>query len=379
MASIQKRGKTFQYTVSHTVGGKQKPIRKGGFRTKQEARLAAAEVEIQLGKGIIPTLKKISFNDFFENWINLYKKPKVSAVTLEHYKYSLKAVNDYFQYKAIQDINRQDYQMFLNKLGEGRAKETVAKINGHIKACVKDAIEEQIIQIDFTRKTKLSWTVQSKRSSEKHLSYEESERLIEEIWKNLENGLGYSLLLLAITSGMRYEELIGLTRKDFDFVNNTINVDKTWGYKKNSPKGFGPTKNEQSIRTIKMNIKTMTHFKKLLKTTPTNLDQLVFYSPSSKYKVISNTNANKLLRKLLTELNLNSITLHGLRHTHGSILLYKKARIHYVSERLGHGDIETTYKVYTHVIKELRVEDEELTMKTFEDMIDCANQSVKNV
>ncbi|MBA1160315.1 site-specific integrase [Bacillus licheniformis] len=369
MASITKRGNTYQYTVSRMVNGKSKPIRKGGFRTKKEAQVAAAEVEAQLAKGIVPSLRKIPFNEYFENWIKLYKATRVSRVTLEHYWYSLRAVMNYFQDKSIQDIRRQDYQMFLNCLGKDKAKETVAKINGHIKACVKDAMEEQIIQIDFTRKTELTWTVQSKKSTDKHLSYQESEILLKSIWRKLDDGLGYSLLLLAITSGLRFEELVGLTRKDFNFVNNTITVNKTWGYKKNSPKGFGPTKNEQSIRTIKMDKKTMVHFKNLFKSTPTNLEQLVFYSPSSKYKVISNTNANKLLKKLLQELKISPITIHGLRHTHGSILLYKKASIHYVSERLGHGDIETTLKVYTHVLKELRIEDEQLSMKTFEQLI----------
>ncbi|MGG3802328.1 tyrosine-type recombinase/integrase [Metabacillus fastidiosus] len=369
MASIEKRGKTYQYSVSQTINGKYCPIRKGGFRTKKEAQIAAAEVEAQLAKGLMPVLKKIPLDEYFENWIKLYKEPKVSRVTLEHYKYSLKAVKDYFYNKPIQDIKRQDYQLFLNWLGNGKAKETVAKINGHIKACVKDSIEDQIIQTDFTRKTELTWTVQAKKSTEKHLSYEESESLLQSIWGKLGGGLGYSLLLLAITSGMRFEELIGLTRKDFDFVNNTIIVNKTWGYKKNSPEGFGPTKNEQSNRTIKIDPITMNHFKELFKSTPTNVNQLVFYSPSSKYKVISNTNANKLLKKLLDELKIHPITIHGLRHTHGSILLYKKASIHYVSERLGHGDIETTLKVYTHVLKELRVEDEQLSIKTFEQMI----------
>lgn len=88
--------------------------------------------------------------------------------------------------------------MFLNWLGEGKARETVAKINGHIKACVQDAIEDQVIQKDFTRKTDLVWTIQSKRSTEKHLSYEESESLLQSIWKNLDKGLGYSLLLLQL-------------------------------------------------------------------------------------------------------------------------------------------------------------------------------------
>lgn len=369
MASITKRGNTYQYTVSRMVNGQSKPIRKGGFRTKKEAQVAAAEVEASLAKGLVPFLKKVPFVEYFENWVVLYKKPKISRVTYEHYMYSLKSIKEFFDQKNIQDIRRQDYQMFLNWLGKDKAKETVAKINGHVKACVKDAIEEQIIQIDFTRKTELTWTVQSKKSTEKHLSYEDSERLLKSIWTKLDEGLGYSLLLLALVSGMRFEELVGLTRKDFDFINNTISVNKTWGYKKNSPKGFGPTKNEQSIRTIKIDHKTMNHFKKLFSSLPSNIHQLVFYSPSSKYQVISNTNANKLLKKLLEELNIPAITVHGLRHTHGSILLYKKTSIHYVSERLGHGDIETTLKVYTHVLKELRIEDERLSVKTFEQMI----------
>lgn len=368
MASIIKRGNTYQYTVSRMINGKSQPIRKGGFRTKKEAQVAAAEVESSLAKGLLPILKKVPFDEYFYNWIELYKAPKVSLTTLKHYEYSLKVIKEYFSAKPLQDIKRQDYQKFLNWLGFNRAKETVAKINGHIKSCIKDAIEDQIIQIDFTRKAELTWTTQSKKSVDKHLDYFESELLLQSIWKRIDEGLGYSLLLLGLTSGMRFGELVGLTKKDFDFINNTININKTWGYKKNSPDGFGPTKNEQSNRLIKMDKETMNYFKHLFKKTPANIHELVFYSPSSKYKVISNTNANKLLKKLLEDLNIDPITVHGLRHTHASILLYKKASIHYVSERLGHSDIDTTLKEYTHVLKEIRIQDEQVTISTFENM-----------
>ncbi len=369
MASITKRGSSYQYTVSNMVNGKSSPIRKSGFRTKKEAQIAAAEVETNLAKGINPIQKKISFNVYFKQWVSLYKQPKISSVTLAHYDYTSSMIEEYFDATPIQNIQRQDYQLFLNQLGENRSKETVAKINGHIKACVKDAVEESIIPYDFTRKTQLTWGINAKKASEKHLNYADSEQLIKAIWGHLDEGLGYSLILLAITSGMRYEELIALTRKDFDFTNNTITISKTWGYKKNSPSGFGPTKNEQSNRTIKMDQPTMEHFKKLFKTPVTNIHQLVFYSPSSQYQVISNTNVNTLLKKLLRKLQIAPITFHGLRHTHGSILLYKKASIHYISERLGHGDIETTLKTYTHVLTEMRTEEEQLSMLTFEQMI----------
>lgn len=55
MASYQKRGKTWQYTIS----AKPKPIRKGGFRTKKEAQVAAAEVEAELRKGIVHQMELI--------------------------------------------------------------------------------------------------------------------------------------------------------------------------------------------------------------------------------------------------------------------------------------------------------------------------------
>ncbi len=372
MASIRKRvGKkrtSYEFTISHTVNGESKSFKKGGFRTIGEAKAAAAELKTQLVKGLNPVTKKIPFDEYFKEWIETYKEKKVSPTTLKHYEYSLNAVKEYFPGTPIQNINRREYQKFLNSFGSNKAKETVAKVNGHIKSCVKDALEDQLIQFDFTRRTTPTWTVPAKKSEEKHLNYEESKQLMRSVWSKVDEGLGYSLILLIATSGIRFGEAVGLTRKDFDFRNDTITINKTWGYKKNSPEGFGPTKNEQSNRVIKMNKATMNHFKELFNSTPTNMHGLVFYSPESKYKVISNTNANKLLKKLLLGLKIEPITVHGLRHTHASVLLYRKASIHFVSERLGHSDIETTLKEYTHVLKELRLEDEQVTVETFENM-----------
>jgi len=167
------------------------------------------------------------------------------------------------------------------------------------------------------------------------------------------------IILLGLTSGMRFGEMVGLTRKDFNFSNNTININKTWGYTKKMHEGFGPTKNEQSERIIKMDQKTMSIFRDLFNNIPENIHRLVFYNQSSKYKVVSNATANNVLRSLLTDLKIDSISIHGLRHTHASVLIYqRKVTINYISERLGHKDIETTIKDYSHVLKELREEDQ---------------------
>lgn len=115
-------------------------------------------------------------------------------------------------------------------------------------------------------------------------------------------------------------------------------------------------------------------FEKLFTLTPPNIFQLVFFSQSSKYKVISNANVNKLLNEVLHELKIKKINLHGLHHTHASVLLYggesdQKVSMNYVSERLGHKDVETTWKTYSHILDEMREKDKEETISIFENTL----------
>ncbi|BFH12291.1 integrase [Paenibacillus dendritiformis] len=367
MASATKRGKTWQYCVSRMVNGKSKPIRKGGFSTKKEALIAAAEVEADLRKGIVPELKPRPFPEYFEEWLQLYKKNKHKN-TFARYLNTLKTIQEHFNGIPIQNITKRQYQKFLNEYGEKRTKDTVRKLNTHIRACVREAIDEGLIRVDFTRGAVFSGGVSSKLPEEKHLSYFESMRLLRVLYSKDSKTLTHYLLLLALTSGMRFAELVGLTKDDFDFTTNKIRINKTWGYTKKMHTGFGLTKNPQSNRTIKMDKKTMSVFKELFETLPDNAYGLIFFSPTSKYKVLCNTGANKVLKNILSELNIDPITVHGLRHTHASVLLYKKVSINYVSERLGHENIDTTMKYYAHILKELRAEDEISTVSIFEKM-----------
>ncbi|API91264.1 hypothetical protein BKP57_04980 [Virgibacillus sp. 6R] len=113
-------------------------------------------------------------------------------------------------------------------------------------------------------------------------------------------------------------------------------------------------------------------FKELFESTPTNMKQLVFYSSQSKYHVISNNNLNKVLRRVLSDLGIETITSHGLRHTHASYLIYEKVSLDYVSERLGH--IDTTRKTYVHLLKEMRNKEEENTLR----VLNALNSASKN-
>ncbi|WP_152658263.1 tyrosine-type recombinase/integrase [Oceanobacillus sp. CFH 90083] len=365
MATFQRRGKTWQYTISRYTNKKYDPIRKGGFRTREEAKVVADEIEYKMNTGQRIGIEPKPIAKYFEDWYTIYKTD-IAPQTLSHYKDTLRYIKDHFgEEKTIQKITRDDYQLFLNDIGKKYAKETTSKVHGHIKAAVDHAVEDELIRVNFTTKVKVTGKP-PKNKKDKYIEFGESEKLYQEVFSKLRSGLSYYGVLLLLVSGIRFEELVGLTRNDFDFKANTINVNKVWGYNHKMPEGFGPTKNEQSTRLIGIDPKVMKEFKKLFIQMPDNIERLVFFSSQSKYKVISNNAVNKSLKKTLQSLGIkNEITAHELRHTHASALIYKGASIIYISERLGHSSPDITYKRYAHVMKELRKADDSIAVNMY--------------
>ena len=372
MASFTNRGTkakpSWQYTINHYVGDKRRPIYKGGFKTKREAQLAAAEVESNLSKkGGNVTSQKIAFEKYFKDWLDLYK-PDISKSTRARYLSTHKSIKEYFNSRLISDITRQDYQRFLNDYAKTRKRSTVVKLNSHIRTCVRDAVDNHVISLDFTRNAKMHGKTR-KNEVVKYLDYEDSLKLTKYLGEVAPGDGPSMMILLGLMSGMRFGEVVGLTRDDVNFNDNTIRINKSWGYNSDADTGHGLTKTDSSNRVIKMDEVTMRVLKKHLLVTPDNLKRLIFFNPHSKYKVISNVKINKTLKSILKELKIDSISFHGLRHTHASTLIYKKnVSIEYIADRLGHSTTETTHKHYAHLLKELKEEDEKMTNQIFKDM-----------
>ncbi|WP_418302306.1 tyrosine-type recombinase/integrase [Lysinibacillus fusiformis] len=390
MASITKRGKTWQYCVSRMVDGKYKPIRKGGFSTKKEATVAAAAIEANIGKnGFPPIQEDIPFTKYFMDWVRTYKT-NISDITMRAYTTTYNKLYEYFGEIPIQQITKRKYQEFMNILGTKFARDTNRKLNGYVRTCLLEAIDEGLIKNDFTRNITITGA-SSKKGSEKFLNLTDTERLlyylkdhVEKNIKNLQNvdnGIENLLLLLALTSGMRYGELVGLIETDFNFKESFIRVERQWKYKEGG--GFGDLKNESSERTITIDTETMLLFKKFFKYRTSHSDnqhQLVFFDDTSDILVVTNDRLNDVLRAALKYLKITPlITAHGLRHTHASILLFEEVNLIYVSERLGHSSIEITSSTYAHVLKELRERDSRKTADVFKKMMLMPSTNIERV
>ena len=73
---------------------------------------------------------------------------------------------------------------------------------------------------------------------------------------------------------------------------------------------------------------------------------------------------NNILARHCKECNIPVISIHGLRHTHASLLLFTGVSIASVARRLGHSSMTTTQKTYLHIIQELENKDIDLVMRS---------------
>ena len=83
-----------------------------------------------------------------------------------------------------------------------------------------------------------------------------------------------------------------------------------------------------------------------------------------KNDAIFNSTINGVLEKHCINANVPTITIHGLRHTHASLLLFGGVSIASVAKRLGHSSMNTTEKTYLHIIQELENKDVDLVMRS---------------
>ena len=297
--------------------------------------------------------RKDLFYAYFERWISIYKEGAIRKVTLDKYKLSLDWLRKLAPSLKIGDLNRTQYQKILNEYANTHERQTTMDFHHHLKAAVLDAVDDGFIDKDPTRKVIIKGKPPRKKKP-KFLNQFELHLLL----KSLELGptLNFDWLILLIAkTGIRFSEAIALTPSDFDFSKQTLSINKTWNYKAGG--GFQPTKNKSSVRKIEIDWMIVSQFAALVRNLPS--DQPIFVKAA-----IFNSTINNLLARRCVRAGVPAITVHGLRHTHASLLLFGGVSIASVAKRLGHSSMNTTEKTYLHIIHELENKDVDLVMRS---------------
>ncbi|MGJ3952915.1 site-specific integrase, partial [Limosilactobacillus mucosae] len=251
------------------------------------------------------------------------------------------------------DVSRLEYQQILNEFAKTHEKATTMDFHHQLKAMLLDAYDEGYLKRDPTRKIVVKGKAPTEKKT-KYLNEFELKLLLRHLDLSKFPNFDWLILIIAKT-GLRFGEALGLTKKDIDLEGQTINVDKTWDYK-NYAGGFKPTKNTSSIRKVSIDWKLAMQLNRVTQDFPE--DQPLFVQ-----KRVFNSTINNLLQRYCEELDIPVISVHGLRHTHASLLLFAGVSIASVAKRLGHADMTTTQQTYLHIIQELENKDNSKIMQ----------------
>lgn len=300
------------------------------------------------------------FCDYYAQWVSVYKEGAIREVTMGKYRLTQSWLVKLVPELRVKDLDRISYQQLINGYAEHHERQTTMDFHHQLKGAILDAVDEGLIPRDPTRKAIIKGK-QPRPKKVKYLNQFELHAMLGDLDLGSEPSWDWLILLVAKT-GLRFSEALGLTPEDFDFVRQTLSVNKTWDYKGGS--GFVPTKNASSVRKVQLDWQLIMQLSGLLRSLPPS--EPVFVREGVK---VYNSTANDVLARHCKNVDVPVISIHGLRHTHASLLLFAGVSIASVSRRLGHASMTTTQETYLHVIQELENKDIDIVMRALSTLI----------
>jgi len=364
--SIQKRSKN-SYSIVVDIGkdpetGKRKQKRRTVRGNKKDAEKVLAEMLDQINKGIYFEPSKMTFADYLDYWleqnkdlaprtyesynmiVNKHLKPSLGQLKLEDIKpYHLK---DY--YNKAQRSGRKD------KKGKSLSPTTVNYHHRVIKKALNDAVAEELL----VKNPAIGIKPPKKASNEMNvLSDQDVNRLLSEV----KGSYLYMPIFIAISTGMRAGEILGLKWEAIDLEAKTINVYRTLQVTKEGltfkkPKTKGSERcieiSDHVVKVLK-NHKAQQSKRKIANPKAYQDDDLVCcWEDGSK---INPGTLSSRFHQVVKKLGFN-VRFHDLRHSHATKLLKKGVHVKIVSERLGHRNITLTLDTYSHVLPGMQKE-----------------------
>lgn len=373
MASIKKytntKGTFYEISVylgKNPITGKQINAHKRGFKTKKEASLWAETQRVELAKkGIIQHTRektKITYREIYEHWLLGYETQVKDST---YYKTTSKFDNHIlpiFGDMYVQDINTSLCQRALNTWYTTFVD--YKKIYYYFKRILIEAMAD-----DHISKNPCDRVVVPKPKSDLELQepIENNFWDKEQLNKFLENckldsrPYIYAFFRLWAYTGLRKGEISALSWDDFNLDLGAVHIKRALTTDKNGRIIVGHVKTKASDRILPLDPITVSIMKKWKAAQKEWLFSHGFNTPNfvftnSKNNFISHSLPSKWIKQIAGECGVPYITPHGIRHTHCTLLIEANVALKEVQRRMGHSDINTTLKIYTHVTNKQKTE-----------------------
>lgn len=333
--------------------GKQRRTTRRGFKTQKEAKKAERELLLSIEEnGFTSSKSKTSFKEIASLWFDSYQNT-VKPTTANNLKSKLDTmIEDYFKDIQINDITVVFCQDLFLKLSKRYVMYTSY-------ASILNRIMRYAVLLDIINTNPLDKVIKpkSKEIQKKDNCYtkEELNKFLT-VAKKDSSQVFHTLTHTIAYTGLRIGEALGLKWSDINFKDKMISVNHTL-VTIDGKQVLQSPKTKASKRIISVDQYTLKLLKEwqleqkkeFFKLGKPYLHDENFIFTNSTGTVYVPTEIGKILRRLIKRNNLKSISPHGLRHTHASLLFESGIQPKEISDRLGHNNIKTTLDLYTHI------------------------------
>lgn len=346
--TIFKRGERWRAQV--TVDGKRLSYT---GKTKEECAQWLRKMRGQVERGMTYRGAQTPLSEFFGEWLTAIKS-SLRENSWEYYRYAIANYLDpgLGRFK-LKDLKASHIQHFYNSLIErGTGAHTVIKLHAILHKAMAYAVSMGTIGYNPA-----TAAVPPRNPHSEMAIYDESQ--VASLLAAARGTRLEALLHLAVTTGMRQMELLGLMWTDLDWTKRSISVQRQL----TRDGGFASPKTRFGIRIIAIGDRTLDVLREHMERQ--NTERIVYEHRWKETGLVFTSlvggamNPRNLIRdfrKIQDGAGLPKIRFHDLRHTAASLMLNKGISPLIVSRRLGHSRPSITLDIYGHLIPSLQEE-----------------------
>lgn len=327
------------------------------FQTQREAREWVKQMTEQIQAGLSLSGSQQITGEYLKQWLTIVQTT-IRPKTFDQYRYvvHLHLIPTIGQIK-LRELRPEHVQTLLNnKLQSGCSNRTVILIHGVLHRALNMGLKLGLVVRN------VSDAVTKPRLAHKEMMVLDDIQVRNLLLAAKDNGCD-TFLQVAITTGMRLGEILGLRWSDLDWSTRKIQINRQVGRINRKGLVFSEPKTAAGRRSIKLGAATIQKLQEHYQAQQVQKgwmgdkwqdNNLVF--PNSIGRPMEHSNVLKIFREILAKAGLPPIRFHDLRHTAATLMLKEGINPKIVQERLGHSDITLTLNTYSHVLPSMQDE-----------------------
>ena len=351
--SIRQKGRGWQ--IRYRKDGQRKCEQVNG--TFKLAEKVLRERLVAIEKGEYVGKKKLTVGVYLQSWLETYAVTNCTAKTVQGYKQSINCYTATIASITLQKLDATHIQpIYAGMIKRGLSNRTADALHKALSIALNTAIKQGIL-----KRNPLD-NVIAPKVAKKEVEVWDAEMRAKAMTVLKESQYG-DFYQLGLMTGMRRGELAGLKWANVNLANQQLQVVNTLQRITGLGLVNGQPKTERSISSIALSTDTVALLHEIRGKQMTQQLEVVDAWTESGYVFTSADGmpvdpnlATRAFKKVVASAGLPKLTIHGLRHTHATILLEQGVNPKVVSERLGHASVATTMDIYSHVLPDLQEE-----------------------